>query len=125
MGNSVNMPIRTYQALKAIGLTDDQANDAWNIILKHLGIVSPDSVVSLPKKSKRAKLATEDIIDWSIDDEISIWHARDRKQKPKHAIKTTEMINEEIQRLKTESAPQKESTTTEKKIVRKNKNGQW
>jgi hypothetical protein len=133
------MPIRTYQALKALGLTDRQATAAWDIILNHLGIVSPHGPLpkpTLPPKVKPKHKAAESKsgFKWRresfLDDDV--WDAEPDADiiiddhKPKDIIPITTMINAEVQRLKT--APVTESPTDDTdspiKIIRK-KDRQW
>lgn len=137
------IPLNIFEALLNLGLTKDQAVEAWNIVIEHLGIARPPDDYTPPKrprknrsqnakpKPKHKEPITEDETFWRRYDDykakvLPIETVSD--SKPKDAIKITEMINAEITRLKTEKPKQEaepEQPAPEKKIPRKNRDGQW
>lgn len=138
------MPLNIFEALLDLGLTKEQAAGAWDIIIEHLGIARPPDAYTPPKrprknrsqnsKPKHKEPMTEDETFWRRYDDYKsrvldvTSEPVESDSKPKDAIKITEMINAEITRLKTEkpkSEPEPEQPTPEKKIVRKNRDGQW
>jgi hypothetical protein len=67
------IPIQTREALEALGLTDEQVQGAWDIIIDHLGIASP------PKGHLDIYAEPGEPVDV-------------RKPETKHTIPITEMI---------------------------------
>lgn len=130
------IPIRTLNALQRfVGLTKEQAEEAWEIIIDHLGIASPPT-----SNTKKSKFKTNPKCKTPLADDENFWlkydeyktsyvdpYTEEEESKPKHAIEVTDMINDEIKRLQTEPEPTTTETKSnnEKRIVRKNKSGQW
>lgn len=90
------IPIRTREALEEIGLTEEQVQKAWDIIIDHLGIYSPPGEIT-------------------------------KKQEPKHTIPITEMIKDEVHRLKDIPPEDTPSDTTQpvKTRTTRKRGGKW
>jgi hypothetical protein len=124
------IPIRTRKALLNVGLTEEQAEIAWDIIMDHLGIAGSKHTKKSKKSQPTHKIPlTEDENFWRKYDEYKLRDydtSKQKEDKPKHAIEITDMINAEITKLRTEPEVEESITpNTEKRIIRKNKNGQW
>lgn len=142
------IPIRTMKALRNAGLNDEQARAAWDIIIDHLGIASPPKKPTKNGKSRTKARNKEPIplteANWHeydqmrgrLDSEIretfetfgsgtviDISGSAKLEDKPKHTIAVSEMITDEVKRLKTETKTDDSSPKKEKRIGKRD--GTW
>lgn len=139
------IPIRTMKALRNAGLNDEQARAAWDIIIDHLGIASPPPKKTPRNGKSRTKARHKELVPLSeanwreydqmrnrLDSEIhevfgigsgTVIDISTAEPKPKHTIDVSEMITDEVKRLKTEPKTEDSSPKKEKRIGKRD--GTW
>lgn len=146
------IPNMTLAALLNAGLTITQAEAAWDIIIEHLGIAKPPDKPKRTRhnrsqKPKHKNPASDEELNWrsrrerleqDIESELreterfysggNVVEFRSEKEepsKPKHTIQVSDMITDEVKRLKKEGGSSDSESKEPRTTTRKRRDGQW